>query len=546
MRGIVCGFGQVGYRISLLALRSGHDVTIVSSTARPEWQEEIASLGAKFVHGDARDERLLIKAGLPHADWLISATANDLTNIEVVLDAKRLCPQVNTVARVFDQNLAPRLESTFGIDRVLAMSRLAAPAFISAAFGDQLIAWFGWGDERIGVIQLVITEEHKFAGRTLGDLQRETGLSTLLFTREGGVPDLKPDHEITLKAGDTFKLVGPESAIRAAATLPAGLTRGIEPPRRKFPKGRSGPRLRIWRNAPRDLKLLLFGLVLLILLSTLVFMLGLRLSVVDAFYFVVSTVTTTGYGDFSARYASDGMKLFVCLVMLLGSATFATLYSIITNALVAARIRELKTGFPIPESRHVIVVGLGNVGFRTCEELLRIGVEVVAIDQDPDAKFASTLRTQMAVIVGDARESEVLEMANLSTAAAIIVTTSDDAVNLSIGLIAKEQAVDQRIVLRLFDDRFARKVQSTVAFSGAFSAPGIAAPAFLGRACYPASVASFVVEGVFVTLFIRGPSELDESRRRGESIVRVRPDGAAITALAQTLRPESEAAALTT
>jgi Trk K+ transport system NAD-binding subunit len=190
----------------------------------------------------------------------------------------------------------------------------------------------------------------------------------------------------------------------------------------------------------------------------------------------------------------------------------------------------------VPDESHVIVVGLGNVGFRTCEELMRLGIEPVGIDLNPDAKFAATLRTQMAVITGDARESEVLEQANFSTAAAIIATTSDDVVNLSVGLLAREEPGEQRIVLRVFDDRFASKVQSTLAFNGALSASRVAAPTFLGSAAYPSSLASFVIRDMLVTVFSRTPGQSTDSLGQTETVVFDRGGRGRLTVIATPLR----------
>jgi len=527
MRGMICGLGQVGYRVALLALHSGHQLSIVTMATRPEWERELRAAGAEFFIGDARDEDFLVASGLRHAEWLISATTNDLTNIEIALDAKRLHPTVRTTARVFDLYLASRLESNFGIDRVLAMSQLAAPAFISAAFGDELVATFKWGASRFGVVKETVTEEHGFAGKTIADVERETGLSALLLFGTDSQPKIRPDRDMRLQPGDTINLVGPESSILALGNLPHHVqispskTRSRRPPRVKT--------RRLWQDAPRELRMLLLGLMLFVAMSTLVFKMGLGLTPVDALYFVVSTITTTGYGDITAKGASVSLELFTCLVMLVGSAGVAILYAIITDAFISARFRQLTIGHAVPEGDHVIVVGLGDVGFRTCEELLRLGIEPVGIDLAPGAKFVATLRTQMAVFTGDAREREVLEQANLATAKAIIATTSDDVVNLSIGLLAREEPGHRRIVLRIFDDRFARKVQSTVAFDGALSASRIAAPTFLGSAAYPTSLASFVIGGMLVTVFARSPADLEDSIGRGETVVLDRAEAGSLT-----------------
>jgi len=539
MHGMICGLGQVGYRVALLALHSGHKVTVVTIMARPEWERELRRAGARIFLGDARDEDFLVSAGLHQIDWLVSATSNDLTNIEIALDAKRLHPQIRTVARAFDQYLAKRLESSFGIDRVLAMSQLAAPAYVSSAFGDELVASFMWGENRYGVVKVSITDGHDFHSKTVAEIEDKTGLSVLLTFTGDLKAQTQPDRGLTLNPGDTVKLVGPEASILALGSLPKHVER--ETAASKARKNQPFSINKVWGNAPRDLRILLLGLLTFMMLSTVIFKFTLGLTPVDAFYFVVSTVTTTGYGDITVGAAAPpALKLFTCLVMLVGSAAVATLYSIITDALISARFRQLATGHEVPEQNHVIVVGLGDVGFRTCEELLRLGVEPVGIDLHADAKFVTTLRTQMAVITGDAREEEILEQANVGTAAAIIATTSDDTVNLSIGLLAREEPGHRKIVLRIFDDRFAGKVQSTVAFDGVLSASRIAAPTFLGSAAYPGSLASFVVRGLLITVFARSPDELDTSLASGESLVLNQPNRGALTILSTRLHHPTE------
>lgn len=533
MHGMICGLGQVGYRVALLALQAGHHITVVTFKARPEWERELRAAGARIFFGDARDEDFLVSAGLRQVDWLISATSNDLTNIEIALDAKRLHPTVRTVARAFDQYLASRLESNFGIDRVLAMSKLAAPAFISSAFGDELVATFKWGQDRYGVVKVTASEGHEFVRMTVDDIEKRTGLSALLIFGEGLDAQTSPDPNLRLRPNDTVNLVGPEAAILSLGGVSKHTAKKSAPSKSRKSDRFSIPG--IWRHAPRELRFLLLGLLTFIVLSTVVFKLCLGLTPVDSFYFVVSTVTTTGYGDITVKDATPWLKLFTCLVMLVGSAAVATLYSIITDAFISARFRQLAIGHPVPEGDHVVVVGLGDVGFRTCEELLRLGLNPVGIDLHPEAKFVSTLRTQMAVITGDAREAEILEQANVSSATAIICLTSDDTVNLSVGLLAREGPGRRRIVLRVFDDRFAGKVQSSVAFDGALSASRIAAPTFFGSAAYPSSLASLVVRGLLVTVFARTPSQVANGLPDGEVVVHEREDKGALTILVTRL-----------
>ena len=108
---VVCGMGQVGYRVVQLLLRLGESVTVVTVQPRPEWIEAIRAGGATVHLGDARDRDRLLAAGLLEARALLALTSQDLVNIEVALDARQLRADLPVVIRVFDPTLAQQLDA---------------------------------------------------------------------------------------------------------------------------------------------------------------------------------------------------------------------------------------------------------------------------------------------------------------------------------------------------------------------------------------------------------------------------------------------------
>ena len=139
---IVCGMGHVGYRIVDLLWRLGETVTVITQSARAEWLHAAQARGVQVLIGDAQDERLLADVGIHEAQAVLAVTNQDLVNIEIALNAKRLRPDISVVIRLFEQNLARQLESTFDIRRALAMSALAAPVFATAALGERIVNSF--------------------------------------------------------------------------------------------------------------------------------------------------------------------------------------------------------------------------------------------------------------------------------------------------------------------------------------------------------------------------------------------------------------------
>jgi voltage-gated potassium channel len=131
---------------------------------------------------------------------------------------------------------------------------------------------------------------------------------------------------------------------------------------------------------------------------------------------------------------------------------------------------------------HVVVVGLGKVGYQIIKGLLELHETVVAIDiADRSQLREGIFEFGVPIIQGNARNAKTLEQAGVKVASAVILATSDDLTNLDGGLTARDLNPNARIVLRLFDESLAVKV------AGAFTLPAIstaqvAAPAFIAAA----------------------------------------------------------------
>ncbi len=485
---LVCGLGQIGYRVTSLLLDMGERVVAVTDAVRPEWARQLTERGVVIHHGDARDEQLLLQAGLQRAKALIACTSSDLTNIEIALDAKRHVETLPVVVRMFDLSLAAQVERSLGVSKAIAMSHVAAPAFAAAAFGDHVVAEFDLEDDRYAVFRLDLGETDLRGRERIGDFEEVHGLEVLTLARSG-TETLNPDVGERLSQGDTVHVLGTTQTLRQ---LRPDLRPAPSPerPRRRTGLGKFD---RLWSQTTLELRVAVAVIAILTLISVAVFQQGMGLSPIDALYYVVTTVTTTGYGDITPKDSDLWVKLYACFLMILGSATVAVLYSIVTDFIVRKRLEQLVGGNEVPERDHVVVVGVGDVGFRVANELDRMGAKVVIIDGNSGATNLATMRSRMPIIIGDARDPETLYRAGIDRALAIVATTGDDAVNLSIGLAAEAASPAVRSVLRLFDASFANKVQSLMSIDSALSSSRISAPVFASAALVPGMLASFVL-----------------------------------------------------
>lgn len=496
---LVCGFGHVGYRVTLLLLRLGEQVTVIAQEAREEWMEEVTAAGATLFRGDARSERLLKEAGIETAAALIAATDRDLVNVEIALDAHHLRPDLPMVVRLFDQTLAQQLEGMFQIRRALGMSALAAPTFVGAAMGEQIIGSFRHEDTLLLIGQLHIDERSPLCGRTVQDVALHENLAILMVAQVDRSP-VAPLPGTLLTTGDRIIALAEQHEWHRLASV-------LTPPDDARSAGwrviKRVPRSMLIslqntaaavRRTPYGLRAIFAALSILSFSSTLLFHYALHISPVDALYFVTATVTTVGYGDITVREAPAAVKLYTCLLMLMGSAALASLYGIITDMIVTARFQQLLGRRVVRMSNHFIVVGLGTVGFRIVDKLRRARAPFLVIDRDPDGEFFKTVQTLAPVLTGDARLPETLERAGVARARAVIAVTGDDAVNLAVGIAARKMNPKARTVIRIFDPEFARKLKTTLNLDAALGAFSIAAPAFAAAALYADVRTGFVLE----------------------------------------------------
>jgi Trk K+ transport system NAD-binding subunit len=146
-------------------------------------------------------------------------------------------------------------------------------------------------------------------------------------------------------------------------------------------------------------------------------------------------------------------------------------------------------------SDHVILVGLGRLGYRTFRLLRSLGERVVVIELNAQNQFLEDIRRDGSpLIIGDARREALLETAGIATARSVIACTTNDLANLEIALDARRFRPDIRVVCRMFDQNMADKVRQGFNIHYAMSQSMISAPAFAMAAVRLPVVASVVLD----------------------------------------------------
>jgi len=165
-----------------------------------------------------------------------------------------------------------------------------------------------------------------------------------------------------------------------------------------------------------------------------------------------------------------------------------------------ARGKEWEIAVASTYNNHIILVGLGHLGFRVAQELINMEQDIIFVEANPKADLIATVKEMgIPVIQDDASQETTLESAGVQRARAIILCTQNDSLNLKVALKAKHLNKDIHVVLRIFDDDFAHALQEQFGYT-AFSATGMAAPAFAAAASGVDMTRPITVEGQSMSL----------------------------------------------
>ncbi|MBN2110225.1 MAG: potassium channel protein [Methanosarcinaceae archaeon] len=156
----------------------------------------------------------------------------------------------------------------------------------------------------------------------------------------------------------------------------------------------------------------------------------------NGLYWVVSTVTTVGYGDIVLE--SMVGKMFSVLVQLSGvPLVFGILFTVIIIPWIESTIRA---GLPTKASKnlkeHIIICGYNKLVETLIEELNEDNIPYVLIEEDEEL-IKDLLERDIYTIYGVPSEEETLKNANIDTARFVIANRSDE-MNANIVLTARK------------------------------------------------------------------------------------------------------------
>jgi voltage-gated potassium channel len=211
----------------------------------------------------------------------------------------------------------------------------------------------------------------------------------------------------------------------------------------------------------RQIRLVLFIILGVIMLGTIGYMILAGLNPVDAFYMTMITVATVGFTEVGGDM-NGVTRLFTSLLIVLAVTVvaygFSTLVEFVATGKLFVTVAENQwTAMLKGIKDHFIVAGYGRVGQEVTHALRQENVPFVVLEID--ANLIDKARSEgCMVIAGTATEDENLLTAGIERARGVICAAGSDATNVYIVLTARGLNPNLFIISRASDENSEAKL----------------------------------------------------------------------------------------
>ncbi|MER6071557.1 NAD-binding protein [Streptomyces sp. NPDC001817] len=200
---VLLGLGKIGTRVLTRLRELNIPVVCVESDPEARGLATARRLRVPVVLGDVTQEGVLESAKIHRAYALLAVTSADTTNLEAVLYARNVRPDLRVVLRLYDDDFATAVYRTLraayphALTRSRSVTHLAAPAFAGAMLGRQVLGAIAV-ERRVLLFAAVDVDGHpQLEGRTVRDAFRAGSWRVLALS---GRADTSADH--VLEKGD--------------------------------------------------------------------------------------------------------------------------------------------------------------------------------------------------------------------------------------------------------------------------------------------------------------------------------------------------------
>jgi voltage-gated potassium channel len=215
----------------------------------------------------------------------------------------------------------------------------------------------------------------------------------------------------------------------------------------------------------RQLLLSLLLLLCVVLMAVAVYMWlgGPEVTLLDAFYMAVITVSTVGYGEVVDTHAHPALRLFNIFFILIGIGIMLYVFSASTAFIVQGELNDIFRRRKMQKlirsmHDHLIICGAGETGTYLVKELLKTGNVFVVIDHDEGRLERIGQLGEVPVLKGEGADEGILKTAQIEKARGLATVLPEDKDNLLTTVTARQLNPSLRIVARCKEDGMVEKL----------------------------------------------------------------------------------------
>ncbi len=467
----------------------GQRVTVLGP-ANEEFAKSVAAIGAELVSGLPHHGDSLERAGVGAAATIIAVSRDDQLNLHTALLARDANPRIRIVLRQFNRTLAHKIEQNLPDCSVLSLAWHSAASYAATALDPSCFRGLQFPEPEgplTGFVERLALDQD-VVDRTVAEVEKELGARVVAINGDTAI-----DRRTRVPWRARLCLYGTIARLLESAPPPSP----AEPqPRTGHHRKHSASALgRFFRTNPY---LCAFAgtAFLVFMLGTWHFRYAFQIDWLTAAYFVLATMSTTGYGDMTPDRTHVFDVIMSMVLMLTGVGFTGVFIAIAASMLTRAQWVRVQGLRRIRRRGHIVICGAGSIGSGVIELLLGFGKKLVVVEATPDAAMVERARDLgFDLLTGDASRDDTLDLCNLGAAHSLISLTNVDTLNLEIALGARARNPSMPIVLRIAEASFAASIARHFDFQTTYSAAALAAPAFAGLARMPGARGRITFDG---------------------------------------------------
>jgi trk system potassium uptake protein TrkA len=197
---IIVGGGQLGYSLTKLLIKEGHEVLLVEKN--PSRHAQLTEeLGESILLGDGSELSTLMDMGTNRADVLVAVTGKDQDNLVICQMAKILYLIPKTIAKVNDPK-NEELFQTLGVDATVSGTRIIASLIEEKIDAGMIIPILDFKGGNVEIFKTELSSDSPLVDKKISKLKLPDDCNIIAALRGDEV--IIPRGDTVLKQGDAL------------------------------------------------------------------------------------------------------------------------------------------------------------------------------------------------------------------------------------------------------------------------------------------------------------------------------------------------------